>query len=95
MDPIAGMKPQCADAHAVLHDPSASELVSLNAAYAVQDFVPGLTLIGTNGADTGYGFMMARGILEYVAVPLVGMDPDEVSIMGHTLVEFLSRLVEA
>lgn len=35
---------------------SLADVPALNEAYAVADFLPGVTLLGTNGADTGYGF---------------------------------------
>ena len=72
---------------------SASDLASLNNAYAVSEFVPGVTLLGTDGGDTGYGFRKDGEHLEYVAVPLVGMEPTAISVMGRTFSELLARLV--
>lgn len=72
---------------------SASELMSLNKAYSVSEFVPGVTLLGTDGGDTGYGFRKDAERYEYVAVPLVGMEPGAVSIIGRTFTELLERLV--
>ena len=73
---------------------SASDLASLNDAYAVSEFAPGLTLVGTDGGDTAYGFRTDRGRLEYLAVPLVGMNPNAISVMGKTFVDLLERLVQ-
>jgi SMI1/KNR4 family protein SUKH-1 len=73
---------------------SASDLANLNDTYAVAEFLPGVTLVGTDGADTGYGFRTDHGRLEYVAVPLVGMSPDAISVMGESFVELLDRLTQ-
>lgn len=40
---------------------SAKELLELNTAYSVAEFAPGLVLIGTDGGDTGYGFVEGPG----------------------------------
>ena len=71
---------------------SASELVDLNVAYAVSEFFPSLILVGTNGGDTGYGFRRVDGQVEYVAVPLIGMSADTVSLRGPTLESLLAQL---
>lgn len=73
-----------------IHLWSIDELIELNASYEVAKFAPGITLIGTNGGDTGYGFRSARNEFEYVAVPLVGMDV--IRVMGGDLVEMFKRL---
>ena len=71
---------------------SVSELVDLNAGYAVAEFVPGVVLVGTNGGDTGVEFRRVDGHVEYVAVPLVGRGPDAVSPLGPTLETWLAQL---
>jgi hypothetical protein len=68
----------------------AEDIVGLNAAYHVQDFVPGTNLIGTDGGDTGYGVEAATS--QYVSVPLVGMSPDAVRSVGASFEEFLEKL---
>jgi hypothetical protein len=73
---------------------SASELASLNDAYAVSDFVPGVTLVGTDGGDTGYGFRKDRDQLEYVAVPLVGMEPSAITVIGKSFLELVENLTQ-
>jgi cell wall assembly regulator SMI1 len=69
-----------------------ADLVGLNQAYSVAEFAPGVTLLGTNGADTGYGFREQDGVAHYVQVPLVGMDLSHVSVLGETFQEMLNRL---
>jgi hypothetical protein len=71
---------------------SISELPSLNEAYAVREFLPGVILIGTDGGDTGYGFRFSEGRVEYLRTPLVGMDPAAVTIMGPTLEGLAERI---
>ncbi len=68
----------------------AEDIVGLNAAYHVQDFAPGIDLIGTDGGDTGYGIDTATK--RYVSVPLVGMSRNEVREVGANFEEFLEKL---
>lgn len=71
---------------------SAADLASLNDAYAVAEFVPGVTLLGTDGGDTGYGFRREQGRTEYIAVPLVGMEPSAIRVIGRSFAELLEGL---
>ncbi len=73
---------------------SATELANLNEAYCVSEFVPGVTLVGTDGGDTGFGFRGELERLEYVAVPLVGMGPDTILVIGRSFVELVERLAQ-
>lgn len=73
---------------------SAADLASLNDAYAVAKFIPGVTLLGTDGGDTGYGFRNEGEQLEYVAVPLIGMAPTAISVIGKRLTELLAWLAK-
>ena len=68
------------------------ELVSLNESYCVSTFIPGITLFGGDGAGTAYGFRTNGDLFEYVDVPLVGMDLDEVRVLGTTFAEMLERI---
>lgn len=72
----------------------AADLAILNDAYAVSEFLPGVTLFGTDGGDTGYGFRKVGNRIEYVAVPLVGMVPSAVSVVGDSIIEMLSKLAQ-
>jgi hypothetical protein len=69
------------------------DLPSLNRGYAVREFAPGLVLLGTDGADVGYGFVERDGRYEYVAVPLVGLGIDNAVLSGATLVALLEQIV--
>lgn len=73
----------------------ASDIHSLNGAYTVSEFLPGVTLIGTNGGDTGYGFRFRGGQVEYVSTPLVGMEPATLKAMGASLDELVARIRNA
>lgn len=66
------------------------DVVGLNAAYHVQDFAPGINLIGTDGGDTGYGIEAATK--RYVSVPLVGLSRNAVRVIGANFEEFLEKL---
>jgi len=66
-------------------------LDEFNQGYAVQEYVPGVFLIGTDGGNTGFG-VTAEGL--YVSVPLIGMDPKYVEVLGASFEEFLERLAK-
>ena len=68
-----------------------SDIASLNASYSVQEFLPGVILFGTDGSDTGYGFTRSAGV-QYVSVPLVGMAPEEMLLLGSSFSDFLHHL---
>ena len=69
-----------------------SDLASLNEAYVVSELAPGLTLLGTDGGDTGYGFRRNQGQVEFVSIPLIGMDSSAASVIGRTFTELLETL---
>src|SRR5687768_3786831 len=69
-----------------------TELAELTERFEVGKFLPGITLLGSDGGDTGYGFRTESGTLEYVALSLSTLDEDEVRVLGATLEEFLEAL---
>jgi hypothetical protein len=69
-----------------------SDVPSLNEAYGVSEFLTGVTLIGTDGGDTGYGFKLRDGQVEYVSTPLVGMEPAALKKMGSSLDELAAQI---
>lgn len=73
---------------------SVADLASLNDAYGVSEFAPGVTLVGTDGSDTGYGFRKESERIEYVAVPLVGMEPSAISVIGTSFTELLAKVAQ-
>lgn len=68
------------------------EMISLNDAYAVNEFAPGLLLIGSDGGGVAYAFDTRVETMPIVAVPFVGMDLNEAVLCGRTFVEFLEYL---
>jgi len=68
------------------------DVPSLNEAYAVQESLPGVTLIGTDGGDTGYGFKLREGHVEYVSTPLVGMEAVALRVMGLSFEQLVVRI---
>jgi hypothetical protein len=71
------------------------ELIEDNEGYGVQDFAPGLLIIGSDGGDTAYCIDTRFEEKPFVSVPFVGMDLDEVQQCGNTFTEFLRFLYGA
>ena len=67
------------------------EIVSLNEAYEVSEFAPGLILFGSDGGLNAYAFD-SRNESNIVEVPFIGMDLMEVKNCGRNFVEFLKYL---
>jgi SMI1 / KNR4 family (SUKH-1) len=68
------------------------EIAELNEAYSVSEFVRDLILLGTDGGDTGYGYLRSDGRAEFVRVPLIGMSLDSAEPMGESFFEFVDCL---
>ena len=66
-----------------------TEIEELNNDYAVQEFLNNIILIGSDGADTAYG---RNDVGEFVEVPFIGMNDDEIKIIGKTFDEFIMYL---
>jgi hypothetical protein len=66
------------------------DMGQLNEAYAVEEFLPNVTLIGTDGGDTGFGYDSAHK--QYIKTPLVGMERAGVETMGGSFEEFVKLL---
>jgi hypothetical protein len=71
---------------------STAELAEYNRGYLVEDFAPGVVLLGTSGGGTAYGFMEGKSGPAYVQLPLVRMSPDALEEMGGSLEELVRRL---
>lgn len=73
---------------------STNDLPSLNEGYAPSEAVPGLVLIGTNGGNTGYGFrQVGPQHFEYIDIPLIVLDPRDLSIAGESFLDLLRWIV--
>ncbi len=68
---------------------SLEEIQELNEAYAVNEFIPGIVIIGSDGADTAYG-ISENG--NYIEVPFIGMDPKTVKTVATSFEGFLRYL---
>jgi len=68
------------------------DIAELNDSYAMNEFAPGLLLIGSDGGDTGYAFDTRSDAIPFVEVPLVGMALDQMSVVGQSLKELLEHL---
>jgi len=69
------------------------ELVPFNREYEVATYVPGLFLIGSNGAGEGFGYdLRPSSKRSLVIVPFVGMDWKEALPVGSSMAEFLRVL---
>ncbi len=66
------------------------DMERFNEAYAVEEFLPNVTLIGTDGGDTGFGYDSAHK--KYIKTPLVGMEPAGVETIGGSFKEFVNLL---
>ena len=73
---------------------SVGELASMNQAYEVQKYVPGLLIFGSDGGGEAFGFDTRSPQWPIVQMPFVGMAWDLTRPMGATFNEFLGRLYE-
>lgn len=66
-----------------------NDICELNDDYEVNEFLTNIMLIGSDGGDTAYG-INERG--EYIEVPFIGMDDEEVKLIGKNFDEFIDYL---
>jgi hypothetical protein len=69
-----------------------NDLAELNAAYAVDEFAPGLLLVGSDGGDTAYALDLKREASPVVSVPFVPMDYHLVEDIGATISDLLAAI---
>lgn len=65
------------------------DIVELNKEYEVKKYLTNVVLIGSDGADTAYG-INDQG--EYIEVPFIGMDDDEIEVIAKSFEEFIQYL---
>lgn len=68
------------------------ELIDLNDAYGVHDFMPGLLIFGSDGGGEAFGFDMRSPQRPIVQVTFVGLDWSEALPFGSDFYEFLEIL---
>jgi SMI1 / KNR4 family (SUKH-1) len=71
---------------------SVDQLAELNDAYSVNEFAPGLLLIGSDGDDTAYALDRRRDDAPVISVPFVGMSIAEVHQIGDDMVDLLAAV---
>lgn len=68
------------------------ELSELNRGYRVDEFAPGLLLIGSDGGDEAFGFDLRDPTMPILEVPFVGMSLDEARPLALTFAEMLTNV---
>ena len=68
-----------------------SDIEELNDDYEVNEFLTNSILIGSDGGDIAYG-INEEG--KCFAVPFIGMDDDEVELIGNNFEEFIEKLFD-
>jgi hypothetical protein len=71
---------------------SLEDIVTLNEAYAVNEFAPGLLIIGSDGGGTAYAFDLRTEQMQLVEVPFIGMSLDEIRVLSNTFDGFINYL---
>jgi hypothetical protein len=71
---------------------SVEELASMNKAYEVEDYVPGLLLFGSDGGGEAYGFDTRNARWATVQVPFVGMEWSLARSIAMSFMGFLKYL---
>ncbi len=74
---------------------SVDEMRSLNEAYQVNRFAPGLVIFGSNGGGDAFGFDTRKEPIKIVQVPFIPMDFQYAKPFGSTFMGFLHALAEA
>lgn len=74
---------------------STKELLSLNEAYQVKSFAPGLVIFGSNGSGEAFGFDTRQNPPEIIQIPFIPMDFQYATLLGKTFLGFLHALEEA
>ncbi|MCH4825900.1 SMI1/KNR4 family protein [Planococcus halocryophilus] len=68
------------------------ELIEDNERYSVEEFAPGILIIGSDGGDTAYCMDTRSKEMPFVSMPFIGMDLEEVELCGSTFTKFLDFL---
>lgn len=68
-----------------------TDLLEMNAAYEVEEYVPGLFFFGSDGGGEAFAFDRTKE-MSIVSVPFVGMEPDLAKPIATTFSEFVNAL---
>lgn len=73
---------------------SINTLISINNAYQIKRFTPGLILFGSNGGGDAFCFDTRKDPVEIIQVPFIPMDFKYAELLGKSFLEFLQKLQE-
>ncbi|WP_083270865.1 SMI1/KNR4 family protein [Bacillus marinisedimentorum] len=68
------------------------ELIESNEDYSVEEFAPGLIIVGSNGGGTAYGFDFRNGKPMLVEVDFIGLDIESPFFNTDNFWEFIEYL---
>lgn len=68
------------------------ELRQLNDAYEVSQYAPGLIFFGSDGGGNAYAFDARSRNMPIVSVPFIGMQSDQIELLGTDFKSFLVKL---
>jgi hypothetical protein len=85
-----GLEGETADSYFVLW--SAEELVELNQAYNVKEFVSNIIIFGSDGAEEAFGFDTTN--MSIVKLPFIGMGHIPNEKLSDTFSDFLSSQIK-
>ena len=68
------------------------ELISMNDAYHVGEFAPGIFLFGSNGGGEAFGFDTRSEACGIVSMPFVAMEIEDARVLAPDFAGFLSLL---
>lgn len=80
--------------HSYFHLYSLDEMLSLNQAYQVSTFAPGLIIFGSNGGGDAFGFDTRHDPMQIVQISFIPMDFKYAELLGGNFMEFLHTLAE-
>jgi len=69
----------------------AEELLQMNSDYNVNEFVPGIFLIGTNGGSEAIALDLRNKPVKYVLIPFL-FEYDTIIELGDNITEFFERI---
>jgi len=70
-----------------------AELLSVNEAFAVPRYAPGLLIFGSDGAGEAYAFELGTGRI--LMVPFVPLGMDDAQVVGNDFIHFVGRLADS
>lgn len=71
------------------------ELIEDNEEYSVEEFAPGMLIIGSDGGDTAFCIDTRYQEKPFVSIPFIGMDLEEVEKISDTFEGFIEALYQS